>query len=189
MFEVGENQLDQLYALAREIATNAHHGQFDKGGRPYIEHPIAVADSLESTEHKIIALLHDTLEDTTLTEDDLRNYGFTDSIVKSICVLTKKESVNYEEYLLCIKADSNALHVKIADIKHNMDISRISNPTKNDFERMEKYRKALATLGATKTMFDKTLVNLAKDEENDSINHDNKDIMRYSQCQQKSSQA
>ena len=139
-------QLDQLYILAEKIANEAHQGQLDKGGNPYIEHPIAVADSLENMEHKIVALLHDVLEDTTLTVDDLKNYGFTDRIVKSICVLTKKDEITYEEYLSYIKTDCNALYVKMADIKHNMDIGRIPNPTKDDYTRIKKYQKALAFL-------------------------------------------
>lgn len=143
-----KDQLDQLYVLARKIATKAHRGQLDKGGNPYIEHPIAVADSLEPIEHKIVALLHDVLEDGTLTESDLKNYGFTDRIVKSISILTKKDAMDYEEYLSYIRADRNAWHVKIADIKHNMDISRIPNPTEDDYARLEKYKKALSYLGA-----------------------------------------
>ncbi|MCL2178491.1 MAG: HD domain-containing protein [Proteobacteria bacterium] len=144
-----KKQLDELYVLAREIATKAHEGQLDKGGNPYIEHPIAVADSLERIEHKIIALLHDVLEDTALTKDDLKNDGFPDNIIESICVLTKKDSVSYEKYLFHIKSDPDACHVKIADIKHNMEIRRIAHPTENDHVRMEKYKKALAFLEET----------------------------------------
>ncbi|MCL1853950.1 MAG: hypothetical protein FWF88_13180 [Peptococcaceae bacterium] len=141
-------KMEQLFGLAKKIATEAHQGQRDKGGNPYINHPIAVAESLGCTEHKIVALLHDILEDSKITSDDLSKYGFTKRIIKSVNVLTKRDPMSYEEYLSRIRTDSNAWHVKIADIKHNMDISRIPNPTEDDYARIEKYKKALAYLDA-----------------------------------------
>ena len=138
--------LNHLYKLAVQVATDAHNGQLDKGGNPYILHPTAVAESLDSTEHKIVAYLHDVCEDTEITFDDLAQMGFTPRIVNSIRNITKVKGVSYDDYLKSVKKDSNALYVKMADIKHNMDISRIKNPTQKDYDRIEKYKKALAYL-------------------------------------------
>jgi (p)ppGpp synthase/HD superfamily hydrolase len=131
---------------AKEIANKAHHGQIDKGGSPYIEHPLAVANSVVDLEQKIVALLHDVLEDSHLSANDLLQHGFTKRIVRSIQTLTKQDDESYESYLARVKCDNNALNVKIADIKHNLDISRIPNATQADYDRLEKYKKALAFL-------------------------------------------
>jgi len=139
-------QLNRLLALAIQVATDAHAGQLDKGGHPYILHPQAVAASLDSTENKIVAYLHDVIEDTEVTLEELEQMGFTRRIVNSIRILTKSKDVSYDDYLKSVKADSNAWHVKMADIRHNMDISRIPEPTAKDFARIEKYKQALAFL-------------------------------------------
>lgn len=140
------SNLDKLLELAIEVATQAHKGQLDKGGNPYILHPQAVAAALDSTENKIVAYLHDVVEDTEITLEDLKEMGFSYRIVNSIRILTKSKDISYEDYLKSVKKDSNAWHVKMADIKHNMDISRIPEPTAKDFARIEKYKKALAFL-------------------------------------------
>lgn len=139
-------KLEELLELAIKVATEAHEGQFDKGGNPYILHPKAVADAVDSTENKIVAYLHDVCEDTDITLEDLLEMGFTYRIVNSIQILTKSEGISYDEYLKSVKKDSNAWHVKMADIKHNMDITRIPIPTEKDYARIEKYKKALAFL-------------------------------------------
>lgn len=135
--------LNRLLGLAIKVSAVSHEGQYDKGGNPYFLHPQAVAASLESTEHKIVAYLHDVIEDTDVTPEELIEMGFTYRIVNSIRILTKTDGVSYEDYLKTVKMDSNAWHVKMADIKHNMDISRIKNPGEADFARLEKYKKAL----------------------------------------------
>ena len=140
------SKYEQLLELAIEVATKAHEGQLDKGGNPYILHPQAVAASLDSTENKIVAYLHDVVEDTEITLEDLEKMGFTYRIVNSIRILTKSKDISYDDYLKSVKKDSNAWHVKMADIKHNMDISRIPEPTAKDLARIEKYKKALAFL-------------------------------------------
>jgi len=140
------NKLNQLLSLAIKVATEAHKGQLDKGGNPYILHPQAVAALLENTENKIVAYLHDVIEDTDVTLDELEKLGFTYRIVNSVRILTKSKDISYDDYLKSVKKDSNAWHVKMADIRHNMDISRIPEPTAKDFSRIEKYKKALAFL-------------------------------------------
>lgn len=140
------NKYNQLLELAIKVATEAHAGQVDKGGKPYINHPQAVAASLTNTEYKIVAYLHDVCEDTSITFDDLKDMGFTYRIVNSICLLTKTDELTYEEYLRRLRMDSCARAVKMADLKHNMDITRIPNPSEKDYARIEKYKKSLAFL-------------------------------------------
>lgn len=140
------NEYNQLLELAIKVATEAHAGQVDKGGKPYINHPQAVAASLTNTEYKIVAYLHDVCEDTSITFDDLKDMGFTYRIVNSIRLLTKTDELTYEEYLRRLRMDSCARAVKMADLKHNMDITRIPNPSEKDYARIEKYKKSLAFL-------------------------------------------
>ena len=140
------NKYNQLLELAIKVATEAHAGQVDKGGKPYINHPQAVAASLTNTEYKIVAYLHDVCEDTSITFDDLKDMGFTYRIVNSIRLLTKTDELTYEEYLRRLRMDSCARAVKMADLKHNMDITRIPNPSEKDYARIEKYKKSLAFL-------------------------------------------
>lgn len=139
-------QLQVWYELARQVAEQAHQGQKDKGGRPYIEHPKAVAGAVEELEEKIVAWLHDVVEDSDTTLADLKQYGFSRRIVQSVDVLTRREGQNYEAYLKGVKRDMNAWGVKIADLKHNMDLTRIPAPTTEDEARLEKYRRALRFL-------------------------------------------
>lgn len=137
---------DELLQLAINVATKAHKDQVDKAGKPYILHPITVANSVEDIDAKIVAYLHDVIEDTSITADDLRNLGFPEHLVQSILILTKNKGISYEEYITKIKTDPIACKVKIADLKHNMDLTRISNPTQKDYERVKKYKKALQNL-------------------------------------------
>ena len=137
------NKYNQLLELAIKVATEAHAGQVDKGGKPYINHPQAVAASLANTEYRIVAYLHDVCEDTSITFDDLKDMGFTYRIVNSIRLLTKNDELTYEEYLRRLRMDSCARAVKMADLKHNMDITRIPNPSEKDYARIEKYKKSL----------------------------------------------
>lgn len=134
-----------LLDTAMLVAYTAHHGQTDNSGIPYIEHPKKVASFLDSEEDKIIAMLHDVIEDTFLTEEDLRPV-FGDKIVDIVVLLTKVKGEDYFDYINRIKGNEIATRVKLADIKHNSDISRIANPTKKDYDRLEKYNKAKAIL-------------------------------------------
>lgn len=140
-------RLNNLLEVAIRVAAEAHKDQKDKGGNPYIEHPRAVAAQLDNIEHKIVAYLHDVVEDTEITLDELSEMGFTFRIVNSVRLLTKTKELTYEEYLKRLKTDDNARHVKIADLKHNMDLSRISEPTEKDYKRIEKYKRSLEFLG------------------------------------------
>ncbi len=146
LLDAQRERLDSLLPLAVRVAQKAHAGQVDKGGKPYILHPTAVAEALDSTENKIVAYLHDVCEDSDVTFEELELMGFTPRIINSVRILTKRPDMSYDDYLALVRSDSNAWHVKVADIKHNMDISRIPSPTQKDFDRLEKYQRALKFL-------------------------------------------
>lgn len=130
------------------IATKAHSGQFDKGGSPYILHPLRVMLSLDSDEDRIVGILHDVLEDTSLTLQDLENNGFLGQIeiLDALVSITRKSNESYKNFILRVKLNPIALRVKLADLRDNMNISRINNPTEKDFARIEKYKKAYKLL-------------------------------------------
>lgn len=129
---------------AIKIAFNAHIDQVDKAGVPYIFHPWEVAQLVGDDEKAIIvALLHDVIEDTNITIEDLRGEGFSEEILTSILNLTKKENEDYFDFVKRAKQNELSRKVKIADITHNMRLDRISNWTEYDLQRREKYQKAL----------------------------------------------
>lgn len=137
---------EKLLALAITIATKAHDGQFDKASKPYISHSLTVMAQMDTLESKIVAVLHDAIEDSDLKITDLVQQGFPDFITEAIAAITKLEGEPYENYILRVKSNAIARKVKIADVTHNMDISRIANPTEKDFQRLEKYKKVLQEL-------------------------------------------
>lgn len=136
-----------LTRKAMKIAYDAHRGQVDKAGIPYIYHPMHLAEQMKTEDTCVVALLHDVPEDTLVTLDDLRKAGFTDEQLEAIERLTFGDSVDYMDYIRGIKVNPIAMEVKIADIAHNSDIGRIANPTERDYRRCEeKYRKAMEIL-------------------------------------------
>lgn len=128
------------------IATKAHVGQFDKNGVDYIEHPKKVASYVETEEEKIVALLHDVVEDTDITLDFLKKEGFGEEIIKAIDVLTKKFIQSEEEYYNLIKKNELAKKVKIADLKHNSMIARYNKPTIQNIDKCIHYLENLKKL-------------------------------------------
>ena len=137
--------MNMLY-LAFKISKKYHKGQKDKGGEDYFLHPLAVAKRVTTREEKITALLHDTLEDTSLTEEELLSFGFEKKIVDAVVLLTQKKEISRQEDLSKIKNDPLARTVKLADLSHNSEISRIPEPTKKDIERVEKYKREIEYL-------------------------------------------
>ena len=127
---------------AISLAEKAHQGQVDKGGHPYILHPKRVMEKCETTEEKIVAMLHDVMEDTDYTADDLRKEGFSEEIITALFCLTHQEGEGYMEYIERICENSLAVRVKYADLQDNMDLSRIPDPTEKDLARLEKYKLA-----------------------------------------------
>lgn len=124
------------------IATKAHEGVIDKGGNPYILHPLRVMIKQTSEECRIVAVLHDVVEDTDISLTDLRNEGFSEDIILAVDALTRRSNESYMEFISRCKQDAMARLVKLADIEDNSDMSRIKNPTQRDYNRLQKYKKA-----------------------------------------------
>lgn len=130
---------------AMDIAYNAHMGQRDKSGVPYIFHPIHLAEQMDKEDECIVALLHDTVEDTNITFEQLEK-EFSSTVVDAIKLLTHDKSVDYMEYVKNIKNNPIARKVKLADLHHNSDTTRKEELTEKDKIRNEKYRKAIKFL-------------------------------------------
>ena len=137
---------ETLLNLAISIANQAHAGQLDKAGKPYISHPLTVMAQMDTLESKIVAVLHDAIEDSDLTIEGLVKQGFPEFITDAIAAITKLDGEQYEDYIIRVKSNAIARKVKIADVTHNMDISRIANPNAKDLQRLEKYKKVLQEL-------------------------------------------
>ena len=129
--------------LALSIARKAHEGQLDKAGVDYIEHPIYVASQVDTEEEKAVALLHDVIEDSPVSAEELLQAGLPETVVTAVHVLTKKKEQDYQTYLETVKKNPLARVVKLADLKHNSDLSRLSSITEKDRERLKKYKKAI----------------------------------------------
>jgi (p)ppGpp synthase/HD superfamily hydrolase len=130
-------QLNKMLVLA----TNAHAGQYDKGGKPYILHPLKVMYFLKSDDEDLqcIALGHDIIEDTKVTYADLREQGFTHRVIEGIRALTKLPGETYDEYKHRVFANEDAMRVKLCDLRHNTDVRRLKGVTEKDIARMAKY--------------------------------------------------
>ena len=138
------NQSEQsMFDLALSIAKKAHKGQYDKAGVDYIEHPLFVASLVDTQEEKAVALLHDVLEDSPYTTEELILAGLPETVVSAVQILTKKKGQDYQQYLELVKSNPIARCVKLADLKHNSDLSRLATVTEKDLERLEKYKKAI----------------------------------------------
>ena len=133
-------------SIARAIAERAHAGQVDKAGKPYIGHPAHVAVSVEGDKAKAVAWLHDVVEDTPMTFDDLRAAGIDDEVLAALELLTHDKTVPYMEYVAAIRENDLARTVKLADLAHNSDLSRLPEVTDADLQRVEKYRQAVGLL-------------------------------------------
>ena len=138
--------MQELLKKAIALATKAHHGQFDKGGHPYIGHPLRVMNQGNSDEEKIVGVLHDSVEDSDLTLEDLKAEGFDRPIIEAVDAITKREGESTPDYLQRVMDNPIALKVKIADMTDNMDLSRISNITQKDLERVTNYKKNIIKL-------------------------------------------
>ena len=128
---------------AIEIALEAHRNQKDRSNRPYILHPLHLMQQMDGEIEMIAAVLHDVVEDSTITLDDLRGEGFATEAIDAVALLTHdKAAMSYEEYVRRIKPNPLARKIKLADLTHNMDLRRISHLDEADFRRMEKYHRA-----------------------------------------------
>lgn len=132
--------------IAKAIAIQAHESQVDKAGKPYIDHPAAVAAGVSGDVAKAVAWLHDVVEDTSITFDDLRAAGIASEVIDHLRLLTHDKSVPYMEYIAALKGDPVAREVKLADLRHNSDLSRLNVITAKDRERLAKYQQAIEVL-------------------------------------------
>ena len=131
---------------ALNIAYQAHAGQTDKAGYPYIFHPYHLAEQFEDEDSVIVALLHDVVEDTDRTIEDLRKEGFSERVLAALVLLTHQKGVPYLEYVQMISEDPLARRVKIADLRHNCDVTRGANTEHFQKKREECYYPALELL-------------------------------------------
>jgi (p)ppGpp synthase/HD superfamily hydrolase len=139
-----------LVEKAIALAVEVHAGEVDKAGMPYILHPLHLMMQMETAEEMITAVLHDVIEDTPITLDDLRQQGFPQSVLAALVLLTHDTaSTSYEEYVAAIKPNPLARKVKLADLAHNMDIRRLPELGMKDYGRLEKYRRAWNSLQST----------------------------------------
>ncbi len=125
------------------LATNAHAGQFDRGGNPYILHPLKVMHYLKTTDEELMcmALGHDVIEDTSVTFKDLREAGMSERVIKGLRALTKMPGQTYDEYKEVVFTNPDAMRVKLADLRHNTDIRRLKGISEKDVARMAKYHQ------------------------------------------------
>jgi len=135
--------MKSVLAKAIAIASEKHMGAFDKGGMPYILHPLRVMSFLKSEDMELmaIAVLHDVVEDTDTTYEYLREMGMTERIIEGVRALTKIPGETTDEYKAKIKSSKDAILVKMADLRHNSDIRRLKGVTEKDVKRIEKYHK------------------------------------------------
>lgn len=132
------------------LATERHAGQFDKGGRPYILHPLTVMHRLRTDDEELqcIAVGHDLLEDTVTTSRELCDLGFNARVVNAIITLTRLPETPYETYKRAVKFNPDAVRVKIEDLRHNSDIRRLKGVTEKDVARMVRYHEFYLELKA-----------------------------------------
>ena len=137
---------NNLLEKALVIATKAHEGQKDKAGSPYILHTIRVSNRCLTDEEKIVALLHDVIEDTNVSASDLLASGFPRNIVEAVLSVTRNEGEIYEDFVIRSKQNPIGRQVKLHDLEDNMDITRFNQLTEKDLVRLNKYLKAYRSL-------------------------------------------
>ncbi len=132
--------------MALKLCFEAHKEQNDKSGMPYVFHPFHLAEQMDTEETTVVALLHDVVEDTNYTVADLTEMGFGKQITDAITLMTHAEDVDYMDYIRNIKGNPIAKAVKLADLKHNSDLTRLDTIDEKALSRREKYLKAIAIL-------------------------------------------
>ncbi|MCY6483891.1 GTP pyrophosphokinase [Clostridium aestuarii] len=131
-----------LLSKAIIIATQAHEGQTDKGGNPYILHPLRIMLKMNDETSQIVAILHDTIEDTDITLEYLSKEGFSEETIKALSSITRIRDEDYMQFIKRCKNNRIGRIVKLADLEDNSNIKRIPNPSKKDYDRLEKYKQA-----------------------------------------------
>ncbi|MBR6039250.1 MAG: bifunctional (p)ppGpp synthetase/guanosine-3',5'-bis(diphosphate) 3'-pyrophosphohydrolase [Clostridia bacterium] len=136
----------ELTKKALRLCFEAHKNQVDKSGLPYVFHPFHVAEQMTTEETTAVALLHDVIEDTDYTLADIAAMGFPQSVTDALKLLTHDERVPYMTYVAAIKQNPIARAVKLADLRHNSDLSRLDHIDAAALERVQKYRSAIRLL-------------------------------------------
>ena len=136
----------KLTKKALKLCFEAHKDQVDKSGMPYVFHPFHLAEQMQTEETVAVALLHDVVEDTDYTLDDLKAMGFPDSVISALALLTHDDSEPYMDYVARIKNDPVAKAVKLADLRHNSDLSRLDEVDEKARKRVLKYAEAIKLL-------------------------------------------
>lgn len=134
--------------MALKLCFEAHKEQTDKSGMPYVFHPFHLAEQMETEETTIVALLHDLVEDTAYTVEDLADMGFSKAVTDAIALMTHTKNIEYMDYVRRIKENPIAKTVKLADLNHNSDLSRLDIVDEKALNRREKYLQAIALLEA-----------------------------------------
>ena len=132
--------------MALKLCFEAHKNQTDKSGMPYVFHPFHLAEQMKNEETTIAALLHDVVEDTDYTIADLEEMGFPVNVLEALELLTHNDDTPYMEYVAKIKNNPIAKAVKLADLDHNSDLSRLDVVDEKALKRREKYRQAICLL-------------------------------------------
>ena len=136
----------EMTKKAIRLMFDLHKEQTDKSGLPYVFHPWHVAESMDDEITATVALLHDAVEDTDLTLEDVREAGFPEEVVAALGCMMHDDSVDYMDYVRARAPNAVARKVKLADLRHNADITRLDAPTEKDLARREKYLKAIELL-------------------------------------------
>ena len=137
-----------LTKKALKLCFEAHKEKKDKSGLPYVHHPFHLAEQMTTEETTVVALLHDVMEDTDTTAEELAAEGFGDAVMEALALLTHKKGVKSMTYVAAIKDNPIAKAVKIADLQHNSDVTRLDVVDESALKRREKYQEALAFLNA-----------------------------------------
>ena len=128
------------------IAVEAHQGALDKGGAPYILHPLRLMHQMATADQRIVAILHDVVEDSPWTLDALRAEGFSEEVVAAVDGLTRREGETYEDFIARGATNPLARRVKLADIEDNLDLRRLGEIREKDLERLKRYQRARKTI-------------------------------------------
>lgn len=139
---------------ALKLAFEAHKDQVDKSGLPYVFHPFHLAEQMQDEECVMVALLHDVMEDTDYTLEDLRAMGFSENVLEALVLMTHDDDTPYLAYVAQLKGNPIARTVKLADLRHNSDLSRLERMTEKDMQRAEKYKQAIKLLEADDAVAD-----------------------------------
>ena len=144
---ISDRELLTLLSIAIDIAVSAHSGQFDKAGVPYILHPLRVMGGVKTVSEKIVGVLHDVVEDTDITLDDLLNkYKFPQYIVDAVDSVTARENESYNSFIQRVKLNKIGRKVKIVDLRDNSDLFRLHDIEEKHLSLMKRYHNAMKIL-------------------------------------------